>query len=218
VRLSPVARLATALLTGRDDFGRKESRGKAVWDTVMQGVPIALQKKLRNPRDYSMLDSMMQAVGISSNKYRSAGAQAARDYVMSTIPESAQNSPVTAQTRDLENKVAKGTLKPADIVVMHARGELSSQQVSRIIGQESKLTDVQRDFRRLPIEKAIEFFPQYEPDEQAEMLPILKKKAEGIANLNRPIETKRALVTAVRGIISQQKQRGALKLKGVTSK
>ena len=81
------------------------------------------------------------------------------------------------------------------------------------------MTDVQRDFKRLPIEKAVEFFPQYSSDEQAEILPILKKKAEGIVHLNRPIEQKRALVQAVRGIIiSQQKQRGALKLKGVTSK
>ena len=198
-RLSPGAKLTVTSLTGRDNFGRKRT-AQALWDTVMQGVPMAIQKRLRNPQDYSLLDSMMQAAGISSGKYYSAGAKAARDYLSEQPgggnPASLEKS---TQTRELQQERAAGKISSEQLAEKVRNSEITEQQARKIESpaQDSLVTD----FAPLPIEEALDLWPQYSADEQQKLSGALRKKASAIDRLDR---------TALQKLDLKQRARQAL--------
>jgi hypothetical protein len=80
---------------------------------------------------------------------------------------------------------------------MKNAGELSDQQLKKIVADpEGNLAD---DFRRLPLEKALDFWPDYSADERWELSPYLRKRASTIDRLDRTPTQKaelRARVTA----------------------
>jgi hypothetical protein len=208
-------RPAVEALTGRDEWGRPTHLSDLFNNTVKGWTPIVVQKWIKNPQDYRIWDSILQSVGVSNIKSYSPGARAAHDYVLQSIPQTAMQEP--SKVYQLEKQVAAGQVKPVDIYQMEAKGQLTAKQVDRIVGQESKLSDVQRDFKRLPIEKALEFFPQYNPDEQSQLRPILARKAVDIVDLDRTPEQKRALAQAARAALAAVPT-GKLKLKGTMNK
>ncbi len=207
VRMNPTTlRPAIEALTGRDEWGRPTHLSDLFNNTLKGWTPIVVQKWIKNPQDYRIWDSLLQSVGVSNIKSYSPGARAAHDYVLQSIPPSAMEQP--SKIAQLQKRLTAGSLKPIDVYQMEARGEITPLQADHII-QNSKLSDVQRDFKRLPIEKALEFYPQYSPDEQNQLRPILARKAVDIVDLDRTPEQKQALAQAARAALA----RGQLTLK-----
>jgi hypothetical protein len=189
-------------LFGRDEFGRKRTMSQQFVDTLKGWTPIAVQKWVKNPSDYSPIDGFLQAVGLSSVKSFSAGAKAARDYVAdspkSTDPGSLEKS---QETRDLQQQYAAGKLSAQQLAQKIQDGELTQKQAKKIA---SPVKDsIVTDFSRLPIEKALEFWPNYAPEEQQRLLPTLRQKASTIDRLDRTTLQKTALKQQVRTALTK---------------
>lgn len=76
VRLNPAtSKVAIEALTGRDEWGRQQPPSKLLTKTVEGAIPIAAQKAVKNPDDFSLIDSVLGSIGISSSKLRLKGAQ-----------------------------------------------------------------------------------------------------------------------------------------------
>jgi hypothetical protein len=58
------------LLSKVDEYGRPRPASKVVEDTLKGWTPIAIQKAIKNPQDFSLADSFFQSVGIASTKDR----------------------------------------------------------------------------------------------------------------------------------------------------
>lgn len=189
-------------LTGRDEFGRKRTTAQHFWDTLKGWAPIAVQKWVKNPQDYSPLDSVLQAVGVSSTKNYSSGARAARDSVVDSMPKDvdAEAAKKSAMTHDLQQKHATGTLSTQELQQMQRDGEITQKQTRKIV---SPVQDsVVSDFSRLPLDRALDIWPNYTPEEQATLTPILRKKASAIAKLDRTPLQRQALRSRVTEILA----------------
>ena len=82
VRLNPaVTKPGLEMLSGRDEFGRPLKVGERLVDLAKQSVPIAFQKTLRNPNDYTALDSILQTLGVSNTRYRTSAEATALEYL-----------------------------------------------------------------------------------------------------------------------------------------
>jgi hypothetical protein len=192
-RLNPVTtKPLIEELTGRDEFGRKRTTAQHFWDTLKGWTPIAVQKWVKNPQDFSPLDSVLQALGLSSTKNYSASGRAARDYVANSVPSGDANAAnKSATTRDLQQKHAAGTLSTEQLQQMQQSGEITQKQTRKIA---SPIPDgVVSDFARLPMEQALDLWANYTPEEQAKLVPALRKKAASINRLDRTSLQKQSL-------------------------
>ena len=115
----------------------------------------------------------------------SNGAIAARDFVRAysnkNIPEASLQK--GQKTYDLRQQFQNGSLPLQRLNDMKNAGELSDQQLKKIVADpEGNLVD---DFKRLPLEKALDFWPDYSADERWELSPYLRKRASTIDRLDR---------------------------------
>jgi hypothetical protein len=210
VRLNPTTTkpLMTGLF-GRDEYGRPISVKDIAQDTATGAIPISLQKRIRNPLDFSLLDSMLQAVGVSNSKFYTKGAKEARDYVFNSIPKDKDTSTVRAQSmkiRKLEKDFAEGDLTAQQLHEKLQRGDITEKQLKRVTGPEAQQSSVEIDFKRLPIEKALEFWPNYSDDERKLLRPLLAKKAATISRLDRTASQKRALAEQARAALTPKEK------------
>jgi hypothetical protein len=171
-------------------------------DTLKGWSPIAVQKWLKNPADYSPIDGFLQAIGVSAVKSFSKGAKDARDYVAdspkSTDPASQEKS---QETRDLQQQYAAGKLSAQQLGQKVQDGEVTQKQAKKIASPVKDSIVV--DFTRLPIEKSLELWSEYSPDEQQKLRPILRKKALTIDRLDRTPLQKELLRSQVRTALSK---------------
>jgi hypothetical protein len=205
MRLSPVVtKPLLEGLTGRDEFGRPISLGQVAGDTVKGAIPISFQKWLKNPADFTLLDSLLQSMGVSSTKHFSAGAKSARDYVVNSVPkttEAADSLKKNQQTRDLQQQYAAGKLPVEQLQQMEQDSEVTQKQARKIVGRVPDT--IVTDFSRLPIEKALEFWPDYSAEEQQKLAPVLRKKAAGIDKLDRTTLQKQLLRSQIRQALTK---------------
>ncbi len=189
-------------LFGRDEFGRKRTMSQQFVDTLKGWTPIAVQKWIKNPSDYSPIDGFLQALGVSGVKSFSTGAKAARDYVADS-PKSTDAASLekSQETRDLQQQYAAGKLSAQQLGQKVQDGELTQKQAKKIA---SPVQDsIVSDFARLPIEKTLELWADYTPEEQQRLLPSLRKKASTIDRLDRTALQKQALTSQVRAILTK---------------
>jgi hypothetical protein len=196
-RLNPVTtKPLLEELTGRDEFGRTRTTAQHFWDTLKGWTPIAIQKWFKNPQDYSPIDSVLQSLGITSYPSRSDAGKAAQKYRAADDPA---NQEKAAQTKDLQSRVAAGKLSADQVRQMATQQEITQGQAKTIT---RPVDPVVTDFRRLPIEKAIDLWPMYTPEEQAKLAPELRKKAMSIGRLDRTSTQKQALTARVRAVLT----------------
>jgi len=205
MRLSPVVtKPLLESLTGRDEFGRPIALSQALGNTVKGAVPISFQKWLKNPADFTLLDSLLQSMGVSSTKHFSAGAKSARDYVVNSVPkttEAADSLKKSQQTRDLQQQYAAGKLPVEQVRQMEEDSQVTPKQARKIVGRVPD--SIVTDFSRLPIERALEFWSDYTAAEQQKLAPVLRKKAVGIDKLDRTTLQKQLLWSQVRQALSK---------------
>jgi len=175
---------------------RTRTTAQHFWDTLKGWTPIAIQKWFKNPQDYSPIDSVLQSLGITSYPSRSDAAKAAQKYRGSDDPANQEKS---AQTKDLQSRVAAGKLSADQVRQMATQQEITQGQAKTIT---RPIDPVVADFRRLPIEKALELWTDYTPEEQAKLAPELRKKAMSIGRLDRTSTQKQALTARVRAVLA----------------
>jgi hypothetical protein len=123
----------------------------------------------------------------------SKGAIAARDFVRAyankNIPEASLQK--GQKTTALRQQYQKGSVPLQRLNEMKTAGEISDQQLKKITADpEGNLVD---DFKRLPLEKALDFWSDYSPDERWELSPYLRQRAGTIDRLDRTSTQKSAL-------------------------
>jgi len=94
-------------LTGRDEFGRQRTTSQHFWDTLKGWSPIAVQKWIKNPQDFSPLDSVLTGLGVASSK-------------------------ATPSDKVLRQQFTSGTLPAERLKQMQTNGDLSAAQVQKI--------------------------------------------------------------------------------------
>jgi hypothetical protein len=189
-------------LFGRDEFGRKRALSQTFFDTIKGWSPIAVQKWIKNPSDYSPIDGFLQAVGLTSVKSYSAGAKAARDYVVESVPKNSDEGlEKSLQTRDLQQQYAAGKLSAPGLTQKVQSSEITEKQARKIASPAQD--SIVADFSHLPIEKSLELWPDYAPDEQQRLLPTLRQKAANIDRLDRTSTQKVALKAQVRAALTK---------------
>jgi hypothetical protein len=82
-----------------------------------------------------------------------------------------------------------------------SQGEITDKQARKIVGRVADT--VQTDFKRLPIEKALDLWSDYTADEQKKLAPILRQKASNIGRLDRTSLQKQELQARARAALTQ---------------
>ena len=86
-RLNPVTtKPLIQYLTGVDEFGRKRTASKLFTDTLKGWTPIAVQKWIKNPQDFSPLDALLQSMGIASSKATPSDKALRQQFIAETLP------------------------------------------------------------------------------------------------------------------------------------
>lgn len=209
-RLNPITtKPAVEALTGRDEWGRVQHLSDLLNGTLKGWTPILIQKAIKNPADYKIWDSLLQSVGIANIKSYSAGAKAARTF-LGQNPSINLNPDKSAQTSRLAQQYAAGSISAQELVKMVGNDQLTEKQLRKI---EDRSPQFVKDFARLPIEQALQFWPDYSPEEQTQLRGLLAHKAAGIGRLDRTISQKQALAAEVNARLTALNQRGVLKLR-----
>jgi len=115
----------------------------------------------------------------------SKGAIAAQDFVRAytnkNIPEAALQK--GQKTTELRQQYQDGSLPLQRLTEMEQAGEISSKQAKKIVANpEGSLVD---NFKSLPLEKALEFWPEFSEDERWQLTPYLRKRASTVDKLDR---------------------------------
>jgi hypothetical protein len=134
----------------------------------------------------------------------SKGAIAARDfnraYSNKAIPEASLQK--GQKTYDLRQQYQNGAVPLQQLRDMESKGELSEKQAKKIAANpEGNLID---DFKAVPLEKALEFWPEYSSDERWQLTPYLRKRAATIDRLDRTSLQRQALRSRVTAILAAQ--------------
>lgn len=192
VRLNPVTtKPVVEMVFGRDEWGRKRTKLEQAKDLVGQAVPIVFQKKVRNPADYNLLDSFLQAIGASSTRYRSSAERTAQELGS----EHGTFSPNDEQTfrRDNVKRLIKGlregSAKPADVQASVREGKITKRDAKNILERSrypEQHAQLIQSFRSLPIGDALDIWDEAAPEEKKILRPYLAQKRTTIPNLLLP--------------------------------
>jgi hypothetical protein len=134
----------------------------------------------------------------------SQGAISARDFVQAysnkNIPEASLQK--GQKTYDLRQQYQNGSLSLQRLNEMKTAGEISDQQLKKITADaEGNLVD---NFKRLPLEKALDFWPDYSSDERWQLTPYLQKRAATIDRLDRTSTQRAALKARVGAALAEK--------------
>lgn len=193
VRLNPiVARPMVEALMGRDQFGRKQGLGALATDTLKHGIPVAFQNWIRNPQDYSLLDSLLQSMGVSNNTYRSPAERLADD--LSNTPPRALTGTQLAQWQlehKLQRGLASGEVDKARVVEEFKQGRLSPHAFDNLMDPEVNKTRLQRMFTSLNTEDALQVWGLASDKEKQQLLPQLRRKWDTVEEKYPPDDAAR---------------------------
>jgi hypothetical protein len=192
-RLNPATlRPAIEFLTGRDNFGRQESKMNFAKNYLKQMAPIQVQK-LFTTSDEGWVDSLFTSAGLQLGNYRSPLEQEAHKLRLSDIPDRPGTEEKMDEARANVQEVKKlrdaGAIgenpsawpEPAqkmvdDIRDKVANGKMSSRAASTII-RRAGMTEFQYDVSHLSMDDAMSIWNKAGAGERAELKDVITEKA-----------------------------------------
>jgi len=221
-RLNPATlRPAIEFLTGRDNFGRQESKMNFAKNYLKQMAPIQVQK-LFTTSDEGWVDSLFTSAGLQLGNYRSPLEQEAHKLRLSDIPDRPGTEEKMDEARAGVQEVKKlrdaGAIgenpsawpEPAqkmvdDIRDKVANGKMSSRAASTII-RRAGMTEFQYDVSHLSMDDAMSIWNKAGAGERAELKDVITEKA------SRSLEA----TAKDKGIDAMNELEARLKDKGIT--
>ena len=221
-RLNPATlRPAIEFLTGRDNFGRQESKMNFAKNYLKQMAPIQVQK-LFTTSDEGWVDSLFTSAGLQLGNYRSPLEQEAHKLRLSDIPDRPGTEEKMDEARANVQEVKKlrdaGAIgdnpsawpEPAqkmvdDIRDKVANGKMSSRAASTIILR-AGMTEFQYDVLHLSMDDAMSIWNKAGAGERAELKDVITEKA------SRSLEA----TAKDKGIDATNELEARLKDKGIT--
>lgn len=163
-------------LTGRDQFGRIRDWPQTLKDWAVGSLPIAGQGHFTK-RDYSLWQSILQSMGISSWQYRTDAERLAREINM----QKSSTGDIPVETEDRRGKRSQLTSdfkKTKDFTKIResiSQGEITAADAQKII--KNALTgDLERGIASFTVPEALRIWKVAENEEKATIQPILIKK------------------------------------------
>jgi hypothetical protein len=190
----------------------EDSWWKQRYDDLRHGIgnPIGVSTALRaRELGGGTVPKVLGAIGFAPAPREidmSKGAIAARDFVRAYTNANAPEASVekAQQTHELKVQHENGSLSAEKLGQMKGSGEITPGQAKKITAK--PMSDLIRNFMSpdLPIEKALEFLPDYSPEERAELRPFLLKRGLTIDRLDRTPLQKQALKAQLRAALKGQ--------------
>lgn len=144
-------------------------------------MPIPLQA-LTRPGDYDIKESVAKGMGITAYRYRSRGARTAHELVLKGGSGESTRTPAEQKlmTKYLGD-IDAGHLNPENVRADYKAGKLRERDARRLLS-ESKTPQLERDFRRLSLERALDVWELANDQERKQLRPILLKKKSQLEN------------------------------------
>lgn len=184
-RLNPMTtRPAVEFITGRDQFGRQKditSQGK---DYLKSAVPIPAQGYLNN-MDTTWPESIANALGLETGKYRSPAEEEAFRQHLQNIPDKPEDEDKIAESRQnkkLEDKLRDGRMTSAELWDMVGPGKPLTPKQAGDITKRSANQPIVNYAKNLSIEQMIPVFEKANVAERDLLRPELYKKSAELAN------------------------------------
>ncbi len=151
------------------------------------------------PGDVDLKESLAKGVGATASRYRSRAARTAHElYVQGAFGETTRTPAEQKLMQKHRSAIDAGKFDPNAVRTDLKAGRLTERDAKLLIS-ESQSPQL-RDFKRLPLEKALEVWEVANDDERKQLRPALQNKAKSLQNR----------VPAERVKLQQQQLRGAL--------
>jgi hypothetical protein len=198
-RLNPVTvRPTIEFITGRDNFGRQETKSSFFKNYAKQSTPIPVQKVL-NTSSEGLVDGFFTAMGLQMNNYRTPLERQAAKMRIANIPDKPQDEDKQAESRRIVQEVMK--LRKAGAVGAdtsswpdEAQKELGAgkwtESESETIVKRAGMTALQYDVDHLGMDDALEIWKRADAGEKEEMKKIMQTK--GTNSIKKEVGEKRA--------------------------
>jgi uncharacterized protein YdcH (DUF465 family) len=184
-RLNPVTvRPTIEFITGRDNFGRQETKSSFFKNYAKQSTPIPVQKVL-NTSSEGLVDGFFTAMGLQMNNYRTPLERQAAKMRIANIPDKPQDEDKQAESRRIVQEVMK--LRKAGAVGAdtsswpdEAQKELGAGKWTdsefETIVKRAGMTALQYDVDHLGMDDALEIWKRADAGEKEEMKKIMQTK------------------------------------------
>jgi hypothetical protein len=185
-RINPVTLKPTIeFLTGRDNFGRQESKEHFLKDYVKQLTPIPVQK-LFTTSDEGILSSLFTSAGLQTGNYRTPLEQMAHKLRIENIadkPESEEKQDEGRRNVQMVQKIREGKATTADLWNLVNQGKMTPREASAVMAR-AQMTELQYDVHHLSLDDAMKIYAKADNSERAELHDILEeKRASGLKNM-----------------------------------
>lgn len=185
-RLNPVTlRPTIEFLTGRDNFGRQETKAHFLKDYAKQLAPIPVQK-LFTTSEEGLVSSLFTSAGLQTGTYRTPLEKRAHEMRISNIPDNPEDEAKQDEQRrnvQMVEKIRRGDASTTDLWNLVNQGKMTAREASAIV-ERAQMTELQYDVHHLTLPQAIKIYEAADASERAELHDILEeKRATGLKNL-----------------------------------
>jgi hypothetical protein len=201
-RLSPIGRAAVEGITGRDQYGRKQSVTQQAKDFVGEALPIPFQG-YRKRSESGPLETGLTAFGISTSPYLSPAERMARNFTLDRMPlgeDSADRKDANQLARELEDRLRKKQITPLDVTRLRQQGKITPTDQKRILARAAR-TPLQNSFRSLTPQEAIQVWDKADADERKQIRPLLANKLSRLDSVpqNQRVKLRSKILAALHG-------------------
>lgn len=182
-RLSPIIGAGMEIGSQRNIYGDKETLGKSIKNVLKRQPPIPLQGLFNKEQDnlwHSILDSVLQSVGISSFKYQTDAEHLAHNIYFDKLPKGALTD---AQEKEiltkhhLEEEYKKEDDKSILINAVNSK-EITARQMNQII-KEKNMSGLEKSIQDFSVDDIKRIYQVANKDEKKMLDPYLQKKVKG---------------------------------------
>jgi GGDEF domain-containing protein/2'-5' RNA ligase len=195
-RLNPVTiRPTIEFITGRDNFGRQETKTHFAKSYATQTTPIPVQK-LFTTNDQSLIESFFTSLGANMANYHTPLEKKAHDLYVRGIPDEPESEERQAESRrnvQLSQKFRDGQISQTDLWNLVSTGKISPQDAARV-QERGSMSDLQYDVKHMSnFDDAVKVWNAADASERAELSDIMEAKADRkiqtLASSNVPAAT-----------------------------
>ena len=180
-RLNPVTvRPTIEFVTGRDNFGRQESKEHFAKSYATQLTPIPVQK-IFTTTDQSLVESFFTSLGANMANYHTPLEKFAHERYIRGIPDEPESDERIAESRQnvqLSQQFRDGQVSQSDLWNMVSAGKLSPRQAAAI-QERGAVTELQYEVKHMNnFDDAVAVWNKADSSERAELADIMEAKAD----------------------------------------
>ena len=180
-RLNPVTlRPTIEFITGRDNFGRQESKEHFAKEYAKQMAPIPVQKVFTTT-DEGLVESFFTSLGANMATYRTPLEKYAHNLRIQAIPDKPESEDKIDENRrnvQLVEKIRNGQADQTTLWNMVSAGTLTAREAA-VINQRASMSDLQYDVLHMEdFNDALSVWNRADASEKNELKDIMERKSD----------------------------------------